>query len=126
MKEQARPRALLIEDDEDYRLILRRLCDEESLELDVATEEDEALRMLEAAEYAVIVLDLQVPELDGIALIDRLRQAQPKLLERVVLFAGFSSTAHAAAPEVAAVPKADVDSLRYAIRRAIGASGETN
>lgn len=121
-----RASALLIEDDEDYLTILRTLCDEEFLVSTCATDGNEALRLLEREDFAVIVLDLQIPGLDGISLIDHLRGARPDLLERVVLFTGFANVARAIAPDLQTVPKADVSSLRYAIRRVRGADESAN
>lgn len=122
----SQPKALLIEDDEECAVILRSLCAEESLLPEIAIEGSDALRRLENEEYAVIVLDLQNPRLDGIGLLDHLRGARPELLERVVLFTGFSNVAPAAAPDLRIVPKGDMSSLRYAIRRTIGADGRAN
>lgn len=119
------PKALLIEDDADSLLVLRSLCAEESLVPEIAIEGNDALRRLENEEYAVIILDLEIPGLDGINLIDHLRGARPDLLERVVLFTGLSSV-DGALPELPTVPKTDTNSLRYAIRRTIGADREAN
>ncbi len=118
-----RSKALLIEADEEYAAILRNLCAEESLLAETANRGEEAVRLLETEDYAVIILDLQIPGLDGIGLIDRLRGARPELLERVVLFTGFSSVAGAVAPDLPIVPKPDTNTLRYAIRRMIGGEG---
>ncbi len=126
MTQSGRPKALLIEDDEDYLLILRSLCEEESLAAELAIDGNEALRRLEADDFAVIILDLQIPGLDGISLIDYLRGARPELLERVVLFTGFSNVAQAVAPDLQTVPKADMSSLRYAIRRMIASDAPSN
>ncbi|HEY0789410.1 MAG TPA: response regulator [Thermoanaerobaculia bacterium] len=119
------PKALLIEDDADSLLVLRSLCAEESLVAEVASEGNDALRRLESEDYAVIILDLQIPGLDGIGLIDHLRGARPEILERVVLFTGFAN-AGGDAPDLPTVPKADTNSLRYAIRRMIGADRQAN
>ncbi len=121
MANDRRPRALLIEDDEDYLLILRSLCEEESLAADTAIDGNDAIRQLAAGEYAVVILDLQLPGLDGISIIDYLRHAQPALLERVVIFTGFSNIAQAIAPDLPTVAKSNMSRLRSAIRRAIRA-----
>lgn len=113
-----RPKALLIGDDEDSLAILRTLCEEEALAADAAPGGGEAIRRIASEEYAVIILDLQP---DGIGLLDYLRGARPDLLQRVVLFTGFSNAASPVGSDLPPVPKADVSSLRYAIRKTIGA-----
>ncbi|HEU5161923.1 MAG TPA: response regulator [Thermoanaerobaculia bacterium] len=125
MSKDGRARALLIEPDERYLRMLCDLCEEESLVPESASEGREAIRLLDGDDYALIVLDLQVPGLDGFSIIDFLRERKPALLERVVVFTGFENVREVA-PEVPAVPKPNLGSLRYAIRRVIGADRAAN
>ena len=119
-----RARALLIEPDERYLRMLCDLCEEESLVPESATEGGEAIRLLDGEDYALIVLDLQVPGLDGFSIIEFMREQKPALLERVVVFTGFENVRDA--PGVATVPKPNLASLRYAIRRVVGTDRAAN
>lgn len=125
MSKDGRARALLIETDEQYLRMLCDLCEEESLVPESASEGEDAIRLLAGDDYALIVLDLQIPGIDGFSIIDFLRERRPALLQRVVVFTGFE-TVRELAPEVPAVPKPNLASLRYAIRRVIGTDGPTN
>ena len=101
------------------------LCEEESLVPERTSEGRDAIRRLAGDDYALIVLDLQIPGLDGFSIIDFLRERRPALLERVVVFTRFEN-ARELAPEVPAVPKPNLASLRYAIRRVIGSDRVAN
>jgi len=57
------------------RLLARGLC-EEGWQVDVAGHGEEAVWMGRAAAYDVIVLDVMLPDLDGVAVCGRLRESR--------------------------------------------------
>lgn len=78
--------ALVVEDDESVRhllqVVLRRHCSS----VDVAADGEEALAMVSARAYDVILLDLMLPKVNGFAVSDAI-DALPKKPRLIVLSA---------------------------------------
>jgi DNA-binding response OmpR family regulator len=73
-------RILIAEDDVDLAEFLSAELREQRFSVDVIHDGEEAYAALqELGRYNLLILDLNLPNLDGIALIDRLRPAQPRL-----------------------------------------------
>lgn len=66
-------RTLLIEDDMKLQKLLRRALDEEGFCVDVAGDGEDGLFMAETEPYDVIILDLMIPKLPGIKVLEALR-----------------------------------------------------
>jgi len=79
------PRVLLVDDDPIVLRALRRvlLGARPGWEIDMAESVGSALLLLRRKTYDVVVTDLHMPVLDGIALLRRLKKEQPSLM-RVV------------------------------------------
>lgn len=67
-------RALVVEDDAAIRRLIERLLRRSNFEIDVVTDGRAALECLGATTYSVIVLDLMIPQPDGFAIIDAIRE----------------------------------------------------
>lgn len=119
-------KALIIEDEPDFVDILRKICEGEGLEADAATEGARALDLLRRRRYEVVIVDLQLPGLDGLSFIDYAKEIAPEIVERVILFTGFSHVARAFAPGIPTIPKSDLASLRYALRQILASAGRAN
>jgi DNA-binding response OmpR family regulator len=87
-------RVLAIDDDENVLKAHRRVLRAAGFTVDVAHSGEEALRLLDAQAYAVVLLDLRMPEMDGITLLRLLREREDVV--PVVLVTG-SLTADSAA-----------------------------
>lgn len=70
------PRLLIVEDDHDAAEVLRTMLDEDGFRADVAPTAREGLVAARTGDYAAVLVDLQLPDADGIGLIRALR-AQP-------------------------------------------------
>lgn len=71
------PRRILIVDDEkNVRLTLSRAL-ADTAPVDVAASGAEALDRLGAADYGLVLLDLSMPEMDGMAVLDEVRRRRP-------------------------------------------------
>jgi DNA-binding response OmpR family regulator len=72
-------RILVVEDEPRILAFVARGLECEGFMVDVATDGVEALRAARSERYDVVVLDLLLPRLDGLAVLRDLRQQQPDL-----------------------------------------------
>lgn len=77
-------RVLVVDDDSDVRTILSSVLVPHGLVVDVAANGSEALALLREHTYAVVLLDLLMPQLDGFGVLDAL-QAETMQSPPVVL-----------------------------------------
>jgi two-component system, sensor histidine kinase and response regulator len=73
-----------VDDDPEIRAILSRVLRQESLTVDVADDGDVALDLLRNHHYAVVLLDLMMPGIDGFEVLDAIR-SDPAIEQPVVL-----------------------------------------
>ena len=71
------PRLLIVEDDADAAEILREMLERDGFAADIASTGREALSAARTGVYAALLVDLQLPDADGIGLIRALR-ARPE------------------------------------------------
>ena len=77
MSVAALPRVLIAEDDDAIRVLLSAALRKAELHVDAVADGLQALRMCEAHEYAVILLDLMMPVLSGFGFLDAFAAASP-------------------------------------------------
>jgi len=68
-------RILVVEDERRVALYIAQALTEQGFTVDLAPDGEEALTMIETHSYAVVVLDLMLPRLDGLSVCRRMRQA---------------------------------------------------
>jgi chemosensory pili system protein ChpA (sensor histidine kinase/response regulator) len=78
------PRVLVADDDFSIRRLVCTIVKREGLVADCVSDGAEAIEKLQETEYAVILLDLMMPRVDGFAVIEYLRN-HPPLHKPVVL-----------------------------------------
>ena len=66
---------LVVEDQQDFAQNIRRYLETESYSVDLAFDGETGLRQGLAEEYALVVLDLNLPRMDGLEVCRQLRQA---------------------------------------------------
>ena len=81
-------RALIADDERAVRALLQRLLTRRGFAVDLAVDGREAAQLLERCEYDVILCDVQMPNLGGLALYENLRRQQPEVLDRFVFISG--------------------------------------
>jgi DNA-binding NtrC family response regulator len=115
---------ILVVDDEDIviKSCVRALADEEH-EVDTATHGAEALARIERGGYDVVVLDIMMPGIDGLEVLQRAKEAHPDL--EIVMVTGLSQIETAVrSMKLGAfdyVPKPfDPDELKLVVGRALG------
>ena len=80
---------ILVVDDEDIviRSALRVLASEDYA-LDQARDGAEALRSIEGGNYDVVILDIMMPKVDGIEVLQRVKESHPDI--EVIMFTGLA------------------------------------
>jgi len=68
-----RPRILVVDDDEDIRMLLRELLERASYAVDEAPDGRTALRNLFATPPPLVILDVTMPDMDGYQTLERIR-----------------------------------------------------
>jgi len=84
MADEQKPRVLVADDDRSIRQLVCTIVKREGIEVDCAADGAEAIRYLKHHAYAVILLDLMMPEVDGFGVIGYLK-AHPPVPKPVVL-----------------------------------------
>lgn len=79
-----KPWVLVAEDNAATRSLINALL-RKDFSVDTAGDGMEAIAKLECRQYAVIILDLLMPHLDGFAVLNFLTEKHPDLLRRVVV-----------------------------------------
>jgi two-component system, cell cycle response regulator CpdR len=100
------PRILLAEDDRSMREYLQRALARVGYEVDAVGCGTEALPLLEAGRYDLLLTDIVMPEMDGIELAQKASAGDPDI--RVMFITGFAAVAlqaGRAAPEAKLLSK---------------------
>jgi DNA-binding response OmpR family regulator len=79
------PRILVVDDDNAIRVLLTTVLKRNGFAVDVARNGDEAVEMVVQRSYAVILLDLMMPRLDGIEVIEYLDRSAAGLSAHCVI-----------------------------------------
>jgi CheY-like chemotaxis protein len=78
-------RALVVEDDPAIRSLVLAVLRREGFVVDAAVNGRESLALLAERSYALMVLDLTMPEMNGVELIAYLRQRDARILSNVLV-----------------------------------------
>ena len=70
-------RVLIVDDDSDIRQLLSTALRQKALSIDEATDGREAIELLRENAYAVVLLDLMMPHVDGLSVLDAIRDDLP-------------------------------------------------
>jgi len=81
-------RILLVEDHETTRETMSQLLSEHGANVTSARNGREALRFLPQAEYDVLLLDLNLPDIDGSEILNAIRHSRPPGLRRILVLSG--------------------------------------
>jgi CheY-like chemotaxis protein len=86
-----RPRVLIVEDDIATRESLRKVLEGEGCTVDEAADGEKAVGNLARHQYDAIVLDIALPKLSGIDVMEYIGSTTPRLLESIVVVTGLES-----------------------------------
>ncbi len=84
-------RILIADDEGNIRLTVRVTLEAEGFEIEEAATGDEALRAIERQTPDLVVLDLNMPGLDGMAVLEHLKSLPPAQRPRVVILTAYGS-----------------------------------
>ncbi|WP_456431777.1 response regulator [Thermosulfuriphilus sp.] len=77
MAETRKPRILLVDDEESIHILYREELEEEGYEVYSALNGEEALKMAEEVDPDVVILDINMPGMDGIEVLRKLKERKP-------------------------------------------------
>ena len=86
-------RALVIDDDVAIRLLVSRVLERRQFTVDTARDGAEGIEKLSSAEYAVVVLDMMMPRVDGAGVMKYLATYHPAQLPAVIVMTAFGASA---------------------------------
>ena len=73
-------RALVVDDDDPIRAMLAKVVERQDLQVDTARDGVEAIERIDQNGYALILLDLMMPRVDGYGVLKHLEQNHPDKL----------------------------------------------
>jgi two-component system, NtrC family, nitrogen regulation response regulator NtrX len=85
-------RILLIDDDKNFTETFSIILEDEGYTTDVAGSSEEALAKLEDEFYALIIIDIGLPGMDGLELITKINKTDPDM--RKIILTGSPSMDH--------------------------------
>jgi len=80
---------LLVDDEAEFTEVLSRRMESRGIGVDVAASGPEALDKVAGKSYDAVILDLSMPEMDGLETLRRLLQRNPEL--QVILLTGYAT-----------------------------------
>lgn len=81
----AQPCALVVEDDDGIRFLTSQILRRQGFAVDEAVNGRLALPLLAGREYDVILMDLAMPEMNGLDVLQHMQETMPALLRRVIV-----------------------------------------
>jgi DNA-binding NtrC family response regulator len=82
-------KVLLVDDEKDFLSIMSERMKTRGMEVSTAASAKEAIQMAEAESFDAIILDLQMPEMDGLEALKALKAKKPEL--QVILLTGHAT-----------------------------------
>src|SRR5687767_6185645 len=115
-------RLLVVDDEESLRITTAAILEKEGYSVDTASSGDEAIALLNDADYDLVLTDLHMEGGDGLSVLNQIRQQRPLTIS--VVLTGFASveSAIAALQEGAydyLVKPCDIESMKHTIRRGV-------
>jgi len=84
-----RRRVLVVDDEENIRALVRQILEREGFEVETASDGQSALEKATTAAYDLILLDVRIPQLDGMSVLREIRAVDPDAV--VMIVTGYGS-----------------------------------
>ena len=92
-KQAKKPSILVIDDDEDIRKVLSEILKDNAYNADSAETGRQALRKTEEKFYNLALIDIRLPDIDGIELLTKIRETKPRM--RKIIITGYPTLKNA-------------------------------
>lgn len=87
---QVRNKALIVEDEPETRRLLKALLESDGCTVDTVGDGADAIELLGAEDYAVILLDIVLPRVSGTEVMEYLARTKPEALAKVIVVTGLN------------------------------------
>jgi DNA-binding response OmpR family regulator len=84
------PRILVADDDQALQVLLNVILSRAGFTVDFASNGREALEKIDADSYDAVMLDLILPQVSGLEILDHLKREKPDGLRKVIILTGAS------------------------------------
>ena len=91
MEKQAR--IIIVDDDENIRTTMKTILEDEGYNVDLATTGNEAIEMTEEKAYNIALLDIRLPDMEGVELLKLIKDNVPRT--RKIMVTGYPSMQNA-------------------------------
>jgi DNA-binding NtrC family response regulator len=88
-------RILIIDDDENIRQVLQTILEDEGYFVETADTAKKGIERSETAFYNLALIDVRLPDMEGIELLTKLRETKPKM--RKIIVTGYPTLQNAVA-----------------------------
>ncbi len=116
------PQVLIVDDEENIRFVLRQLMAQEGVPVAESGDGADAVAKVERHRYPIVVMDVRMPKLDGMAALRRIREIAPDTVVLIITAHGADKLAmeaiQAGAYDFFTKPF-DMNEVRVVLRRAL-------
>jgi len=91
----SKARILIIDDDENIRKVLQTILEDEGYIVETADTAKKGIEQSEKAFYNLALIDVRLPDMEGIELLSKLRSTKPKM--RKIIVTGYPTLQNAVA-----------------------------
>lgn len=115
-----KPRLLVADDEKNLRELYKTELEDEGYDVDTATNATDVLQFLEKSEYDVIILDIKMPGMSGIDLLQKIMardKRQPVILNTA--YPSYRDNFMTWPAEAYVVKSADTTELKQAVKKVL-------
>lgn len=89
-KDQMERRVLVVEDEDNIRSMMRTFLTRQGFAVETAADGQEGIERISDASYDVLVLDLMMPRVSGLGVLQYLDRTHPDLINRTVIATAYT------------------------------------